>query len=391
MNEKVNGGVPVLTHVEQEASLTSIVVDAAHQAAALGRSAASIAGAADDLDNLSKKTTTVFNSVQGSLGKVITGNRLIAEQAVYGVHKAENTHKIVRSALDRASGLATAVDRVEKAITDVSGALKQVADASSVINRIAFQTRIVAFNASVEAVRAGDAGRGFGVVAQAVKDLAQQVGDSSRQIAEVIDQLSARVRALESQIGQGSNSSEDTMNVVIQAVESFEVNFGELEKLIRENADVASKNQVVCDQAVGALTTFGEEFSRSTQLIKEIHQESASLLNSSESSIQLFASCGVETEDTPFIEAAMRGAEEVAALLTEAVDCGEITLDALFDRRLAPLAGTNPQQYSSRYLELTDRLLPAVQEPMLKLSPLITFCAAVDSNAYLPTHNLKFS
>ena len=78
-------------------------------------------------------------------------------------------------------------------------------------------------------------------------------------------------------------------------------------------------------------------------------------------------------------------------LFSEALESGEISLEALFDQHLTPIAGTNPQQYTTRYLTLTDRLLPTIQEPMLQLSPLITFCAAVDSKGFLPTHNLKFS
>jgi methyl-accepting chemotaxis protein len=45
----------------------------------------------------------------------------------------------------------------------------------------------------------------------------------------------------------------------------------------------------------------------------------------------------------------------------------------------------------TRFVGLTDRLLPAIQEPILALDDRIVFCAAVDENGFLPTHNLKFS
>jgi hypothetical protein len=45
----------------------------------------------------------------------------------------------------------------------------------------------------------------------------------------------------------------------------------------------------------------------------------------------------------------------------------------------------------TRFVALTDRLLPPIQEPVLELDPRIVFCAAVDRNGYLPTHNRKFS
>jgi methyl-accepting chemotaxis protein len=46
---------------------------------------------------------------------------------------------------------------------------------------------------------------------------------------------------------------------------------------------------------------------------------------------------------------------------------------------------------TTRFVALTDRLLPPVQERLLGLDPCVVFCAAVDRNGYLPTHNRKFS
>jgi len=80
-----------------------------------------------------------------------------------------------------------AVDRARSALAgigqEVGGivqTLRSVSDAAAEITQIALQTRLVAFNASVEAKHAGEAGRGFGVVADAVKDLAGKVETSPR-------------------------------------------------------------------------------------------------------------------------------------------------------------------------------------------------------------------
>lgn len=74
--------------------------------------------------------------------------------------------------------------------------MRDVARAAESITQIALQTRLVAFNASVEAKRAGDAGRGFGVVADAVKDLAGKVGFSSKEIMRTVGVLDKRIDAL---------------------------------------------------------------------------------------------------------------------------------------------------------------------------------------------------
>ncbi|MGR5475532.1 chemotaxis protein, partial [Vibrio astriarenae] len=63
----------------------------------------------------------------------------------------------------------------------------------------------------------------------------------------------------------------------------------------------------------------------------------------------------------------------------------------LFDHAYQPVANTDPPQHLTRFTAFTDRVLPALQEPLLGLDPRVVFCAAVDANGYLPTHNLKFS
>ena len=59
--------------------------------------------------------------------------------------------------------------------------------------------------------------------------------------------------------------------------------------------------------------------------------------------------------------------------------------------RIGNAIAQHPQQFISRFTELTDRLLPPVQEKMLSVSKRIVFCAAVDRNGYLPVHNKIYS
>ena len=98
-----------------------------------------------------------------------------------------------------------------------------------------------------------------------------------------------------------------------------------------------------------------------------------------------------ESADTLFIRAVQDGAARAGRLFEAAIAAGDISEADLFDRDYVPVRGTDPQQHLSRCLEATDRLLPGIQEAMLDIDPRVVFCAAVDENGYLPTHNLKFS
>jgi methyl-accepting chemotaxis protein len=103
------------------------------------------------------------------------------------------------------------------------------------------------------------------------------------------------------------------------------------------------------------------------------------------------AACGIETADSRFIVAAQDAAGRVGALLNEALQQGQITLDDVFDERYAPISGSEPQQHLSRFTKLADRLFPQVQEPMLGFDPQIVFCIAADRNGYIACHNQKYN
>lgn len=95
--------------------------------------------------------------------------------------------------------------------------------------------------------------------------------------------------------------------------------------------------------------------------------------------------------DQPFVDICTRTAEAVSKRFEEAVQSGEITLEALFDRDYQPVQGSNPQQHETRFTAFTDKVLPEFQEPVLDFDERVAFCAAVDENGFLPTHNNKYS
>ncbi|MBI5321726.1 methyl-accepting chemotaxis protein [Bradyrhizobium sp.] len=99
----------------------------------------------------------------------------------------------------------------------------------------------------------------------------------------------------------------------------------------------------------------------------------------------------VDEADRSFVAAAREAAQKIGAAFEAEIARGTIPEARLFDFDYRPIAGSNPQQFDAPFTELCDRLLPAIQEPALALDPRVVFCAAVDRNAYLPTHNRQFS
>jgi methyl-accepting chemotaxis protein len=157
---------------------------------------------------------------------------------------------------------------------------------------------------------------------------------------------------------------------------------------------IAAASAAIDEQGHQLLASVGALAAGIEQSGGSLHQAGKQLdglRDGAEELIGLVADAGVETPDTPFIGAVREAAAEVARRFEEGLASGVVTLDALFDRDYRPVAGSDPQQVLTRYVEFTDRVLPGVQEAMLAFDPRVVFCAAVDVNGYLPTHNRKYS
>lgn len=99
----------------------------------------------------------------------------------------------------------------------------------------------------------------------------------------------------------------------------------------------------------------------------------------------------VDSADQVLIKAAQKAAKQATAAFEAAIASGRITEQQLFEFKYRPIPGTEPEQFEAPFTAICDSLLAPIQEPLLQIDPRIVFCAAVDRNAYLPTHNRQYS
>ena len=347
--------------------ITSVVAGIGRQASALGKCAAEARGTIED-------TTLV----------ALRQAEVVAAQArqVQDITHAQTTIETrSRESLDAVGRARTAVEGIGQEVAAVVDTLQQVAQAASQISQIALQTRLVAFNASVEAKRAGEAGRGFGVVADAVKDLAARVEASSRHIMSTVSDLDARIGTLAGEIrARPSTEPEGRFHSALREVE------GGVERI----AESATQSRGICAALNARMAEVEGEMQATGRALDTALARSESLLKISETLIETVAECGVENEDTPYIRAAQQAAGQIARLLEDALRTGTISRADLFDTQYRPIAGTNPPQHLTRFVPLADRLFPQVQERLLGLNDKVVFCIAVDRNGYVATHNAKY-
>jgi methyl-accepting chemotaxis protein len=340
-------------------------------ASAIGLEAAEVRGAIDDTDKASNATIDAVAALAQRLSEVESAQAAIDEET--------------RGSQATVADARAAVEQVGGEVGRIVDSLREVGAAAGQITQIALQTRLVAFNASVEAKRAGDAGRGFGVVADAVRDLAGRVEASSQQIMGTMKRLDERVGALAREIqsreGQSAQDHDGKVHRALALVDSK----------VRRIQQATQASRTTCDGLRGQMAVIQDDIRGASRGLRSALGRTDTLLQISEQLLEAVADAGVQTADTPFITAAQEGAARIAVLLEQAIAAGHIREADLFDESYAPINGSSPAQHTTRYCALAERLFPQVQEPLLELSPKVVFCIAVDRNGYVAMHNTKYS
>jgi methyl-accepting chemotaxis protein len=122
----------------------------------------------------------------------IAGNAAgIAESAVYSKRQAETGGQYVHQTVQQMAYIQKSVHDTDKVIKLLDGKSREIAGILEIIREISAQTNLLALNAAIEAARAGEHGRGFAIVASEVRKLAEQSGQSSDRIADLVKEIEA--------------------------------------------------------------------------------------------------------------------------------------------------------------------------------------------------------
>jgi len=293
------------------------------------------------------------------------------------------------------------VRELSSEVSDMAGAIDGLKEAFSLVSRVASEisiiarmTNLLALNAQIEAARADAAGRGFMVVAHEVKELSAKTSLATEQINTTLEELGGRTglivaangRTLE-RAGAVGREAESLGALIDQIATDGQTIVAEQVRIIAATQDANG----AIEQLEEIIENLGE-LSRATEVnVRTSSKHMDKMVDASERLTAQTARFGVATVDTPFIEEAQRIAKEISARFEQALESGAISTKDLFDRTYTAIPATNPEQLMAQFTSLTDKLLPDLLEGALLLSDRVVFCAAVDDNGYLPTHNRKFS
>ncbi|AZE85800.1 Methyl-accepting chemotaxis sensor/transducer protein [Pseudomonas orientalis] len=253
-----------------------------------------IASAAEELSAVTEQTSAGVNSQKIETDQVATAMHEMtatvqevarnAEQASLAAAEADGQaragDKVVAEAIAQIERLAAEVARSTDAMAHLQQESNKIGSVMDVIKAVAEQTNLLALNAAIEAARAGEAGRGFAVVADEVRGLAQRTQKST----EEIEGLVAGLQNGTQQVANAMNNSRSLTDSSVDLTRKAGVS---LENITRTVSNIQSMNQQIA-AAAEQQSAVAEEISRSIVNVRDVSEQTATASDeTAKSSVEL--------------------------------------------------------------------------------------------------------
>ncbi|CAI2794704.1 methyl-accepting chemotaxis protein [Pseudomonas fluorescens group sp.] len=258
-----------------------------------------IASAAEQLSAVTEQTSAGVNSQKVETDQVATAmNEMAAtvqevarnaeeasEAAVAADQQAREGDKVVGEAIAQIERLATEVGNSTAAMGDLKRESDKIGSVLDVIKSVAQQTNLLALNAAIEAARAGEAGRGFAVVADEVRSLAQRTQKSTEEIEELIVGLQNGTQQVASIMDNSRGLTDSSVELTRRAGSA-------LANITRTVSTIQAMNSQIAT-AAEQQSAVAEEINRSVLNVRDVSEQTSSASEETAASSAELARLGI--------------------------------------------------------------------------------------------------
>ena len=353
-----------------------------------------VENSARDARRQGEMTQTVFDASTGStaaIGEVSRSAHAIDGSTRRNLDIARESLAEVQNVAVKINLVSEKLQRFNHTVDDLSQRSESVKQIAALIREIADQTNLLALNAAIEAARAGEAGRGFAVVADEVRKLAERVNKATQEIVGNINGMLELVGETRAENEVINEDVQQTRTVVTRSAEQFGHMVGEFERTGEQLTQIA-----------GGMESLTETNGHVHASVTDIHRLSVEVAAQMDSCEKRTVDLTQSTEAVQELVARFKiGSGAFDTLVNESRRFrdsvqGELEQMAaahidVFDRNYRPVPGTNPTKSKVSWGDEFTRRCQRMLDETLERARGTVFAVAVNTDGYLSAHNMRFS
>lgn len=213
------------------------------------------------------QVATAMNEMTATVQDVARNAESAAHSAASADIQAQQGHSVVRQTIERIEELARSIEASAESIERLKHDSSSIGSVLDVIKGIADQTNLLALNAAIEAARAGEAGRGFAVVADEVRALARRTQESTLEIEQLIGTLQSGAESAVEVMGKSCGLADQTVEAAQLAGEALNAINAAVSSIQQMNQQIATASE--------QQSAVAEEINRSVSSIRDVADQSA--------------------------------------------------------------------------------------------------------------------
>ncbi len=220
-----------------------------------------VAAGAESQTQSTAENLHAMEEVAVGIQKIAVSAADISETAVFSKQQAETGEELVHKTVGQMANIHKSVQETDAVIKLLEEKSREITGVVEIISGISAQTNLLALNASIEAARAGENGRGFAIVASEVRKLAEQSGQSSERIADLVNEIESDMRhsiqamtQVMHEVKTGLHLTNETERSFIEIVNSN----GRIAEQIEEMAATAEQMSAGVEQITASVTEIAQ-------------------------------------------------------------------------------------------------------------------------------------